>query len=351
MEEKKNMKSLSKFIVALIFLLISINIHAQNNPVDTNTYVIVKVDGSEYIGKILFDDGREVLIETKSLGKIYINKSEIKSITLISSRKEVIFGEYRALGPFTTRYQFTTNGFPIKRGENYALVNLYGPEVHFSLSDRFSLGVMTTWIASPFVLVGKYSLPSNINKWHFAVGTMIGTTGYLANFKGFGGLHWAVATYGDRLNNVSFSAGYGYVKTGVDETIERTGTYIEPNFPPTFQRMAPLRKAPLISIAGIFKVGSKASFFFDSMILFNKQEEINSSSTGGYDPNTQSYSPLITTVKEERVFKTSLYLMPGMRFQKSENKAFQIALAGVATFDKFGTSSFPIPMCSWFFKF
>jgi len=324
---------------------------AQQNPTDTNTYVVVKNNGMEYIGKILSDDGREILLETTKLGKIYITKSDIKSITLVSSRKEVVFGEYRALGPFTTRYQFTTNAFSIKRGENYALVNLYGPEVHFSLSDRFSLGVMTTWIASPFVLAGKYALTPKATKWNFAIGTMLGTSGYLANFKGFGGLHWAVVTYGNRLNNVSFSAGYGYIKTGMDDDAERPGVYIEPNFPTTYNRMIPMRKAPLISIAGIFKVGSKASFFFDSMVLFNNPKEIRSTSTGGYDPNTQIYSTVITTVKEERVFKTSLYLMPGMRFQKNENRAFQIALAGVATFDRYDSNSFPIPMCSWFFKF
>jgi hypothetical protein len=340
-----------KIYFFLLFTFILGFSKAQQNPVDTNTYVVTKNNGMEYIGKILNDDGREILLETNTLGKIYITKSDIKSITLVSSRKEVVFGEYRAQGPFTTRYQFTTNAFSIKRGENYALVNLYGPEVHFSLSDRFSLGVMTTWIASPFVLAAKYALLNKSDKWHFALGTMMGTSGYLANFKGFGGLHWGVVTYGNRLNNISFSAGYGYLKTGTEETIERAGTYIEPNFPSTYERMIPLRKAPLISIAGIFKVGSKASFFFDSMVLFNKQDVINQTSKGGYDPITQNYTPLITTIKEERVFKTSLYLMPGMRFQKSENNAFQIALAGVATFDKFGTNSFPIPMCSWFFKF
>jgi hypothetical protein len=340
-----------KIYFFLLFTFILGFSKAQQNPVDTNTYVVTKNNGMEYIGKILNDDGREILLETNTLGKIYITKSDIKSITLVSSRKEVVFGEYRAQGPFTTRYQFTTNAFSIKRGENYALVNLYGPEVHFSLSDRFSLGVMTTWIASPFVLAAKYALLNKSDKWHFALGTMLGTTGYLANFKGYGGLHWGVVTYGNRMNNISFSAGYGYLKMGVEETVERPGTYIEPNFPLTYDRMIPLRKAPLISIAGIFKVGSKASFFFDSMVLFSNQNEIRSTTSGGYDPQTQLYTPIINRVVEERIFRTSFYLMPGMRFQKNENRAFQIALAGVATYDKYDSNSFPIPMCSWFFRF
>ena len=345
------MKTRFKVCLLAFFFLTTEALISQENPIDTNTYVIIKNNGVEYIGKVLKDDGREILIETQTLGKIYITKSEIKSITLVSSREELIFGEYRAQGPFTTRYQFTTNAFSIKRGENYALVNLYGPEVHFSLSDRFSLGVMTTWIASPFVLAAKYAFKSKFEKWNFALGSMLGTTGYLANFKGFGGLHWGVLTYGDRMNSISISTGYGYLKPGTKETIEREGVYVEPNYPITFERMIPLRKAPLISLAGRFKVGSKASFFFDSMVLFSNQKEIHSTIVGGFDPSAQIYEPIVNTIYEERIFRTSFYLMPGMRFQKNENRAFQIALAGIASFDKYESNSVPIPMCSWFFKF
>ena len=47
----------------------------------------------------------------------------------------------------------------------------------------------------------------------------------------------------------------------------------------------------------------------------------------------------------------ALFLMPGMRFQTKENKAFQVSLAGVAVFDHGENNSFPIPMCTWFYKF
>ena len=114
------MKTRLKISLVALFSFFTSLIIAQQNPIDTNTYVVVKNNGVEYIGKILNDDGREILLETKTLGKIFITKSEIKSIMLVSSRKDIVFGEYRAQGPFTTRYQFTTNAFSIKRGENYA---------------------------------------------------------------------------------------------------------------------------------------------------------------------------------------------------------------------------------------
>ena len=70
---------------------------------------------------------------------------------------------------------------------------------------------MSTWIASPIALASKYSLYSDGNN-HVALGTILGTSGYLGIADGgvFGGLHWLTFTKGDRLKNISFSAGYGY---------------------------------------------------------------------------------------------------------------------------------------------
>jgi hypothetical protein len=44
-------------------------------------------------------------------------------------------------------------------------------------------------------------------------------------------------------------------------------------------------------------------------------------------------------------------LMPGLRFQKSENNAFQFNLSGVTLIGEDETISFPFPMCTWFIKF
>ena len=154
--------SFSIFLPILFFLLGSFQLHAQTPSTtapstDSTKYLIVKNDGNEYVGQILSDDGREVLIETKSLGKIYIPKSDIKSMRPINYNEDISKGEVSTAGVFTTRYQFTTNCFPIKKGENYAMINLYGPEVHFAVHKDFSVGIMSTWIGSPIALALKYT--------------------------------------------------------------------------------------------------------------------------------------------------------------------------------------------------
>lgn len=371
------MKTL-KFLLFFNLLFFASIAFSQNKETDTTSYIIVKNDGVEYVAKILSDDGREILLLTDKLGKIYIPKHEIRSISKVDYTTDFSKDEYRGRGVFTTRYQFTTNSFPIKKGENYSMINLFGPEVHFSVSNRFSIGVMATWIASPFIIAMKYSIPTKNEKLNFGFGTLLGSSGYLLQSKGYGGLHWGMMTYGDRNNNVTLSLGYSYFNSGIkyNNSFLIPGTYdaiynsnsfgSEYNFnfdiPYSNQILekSKLTKAPIIGIAGISKIAKNVSFIFDAMALFGKSVNKNYSQDylqvydkTGLVPDYTLVGPIVS--KDINVKSNNIIIMPGMRFQKSENKAFQIALAGIIgrKIDENGSSgySFPIPMCSWFYKF
>ena len=45
---------------------------SQSLPKDTSLRIVEKHDGTQYIAKILSDDGRELLLETEALGKLYL---------------------------------------------------------------------------------------------------------------------------------------------------------------------------------------------------------------------------------------------------------------------------------------
>lgn len=138
-----------KLILVLFISIVTNNIFAQN---DSVKQAIIKHNGIEQIGYIISDDGREILFNSDALGKIYILKSDIRKIIQVDNEKLVKYGELRTAGPFTTRYIFTNNALPIVKGENYTMLNIYGPEVHFAVSNNLNIGIMTTWIASPLVL-------------------------------------------------------------------------------------------------------------------------------------------------------------------------------------------------------
>lgn len=343
---------------------------------DTNNYVITRNNGVEVIGKIISDDGREVLINTVALGNIYIPKSEIKSIKVINVAEDIIRGEYRSTGAFTTRYQFSTNSFPIKKGENYAIVNLYGPEVHFAVTNNFSVGIMSTWIASPLVLALKYTIPTRNEKLNFGVGTLLGTTGYFNQARGFGGLHWGMVTYGTRMNNITFSAGISYLNPGsggmnnnysyytpgtyaaIQDQNNPTNFYYDSNIPYQTINIKPATTvAPVLGIGGITSVGKKASFVFDAMLFFGSKKEKSYNQDVQYVTNPINSQPLYTQVGAlqtsnlQTIKSTAFIFMPGMRFHKNENRAFQVSLAGVVGKRNGTRFSFPMPMCTWFYKF
>ena len=325
---------------------------AQTNPVDSTVVVkIEKFNGTTYLGKIISDDGREILLETSDIGKIYIPKNEIKTISSEKIHEMNILGKPEEYFAFNTRYAFTNNALPIKKGDHYASISWYGPEVHFAVSKGLSVGVMSTWLAVPVVLAIKYTFPTKNEKLHFSLGSLLGSSSYANNFKGFGGLQWMTGTYGNTINNFSISLGYGYLKGGDMIDVAIPGTYVSPNYPLYVTEESPLRASPIFSFAGIVKVSKKASLYFDSMISISEQEKTFSAYEGGFDPQTGKESPFITKVTRENLWTSAFILMPGMRFQTKETQSFQISLAGISVMDKNESSSFPFPLINWYFKF
>lgn len=327
-----------------IFILLSIFLYftpwasfSQEDTTHYDTYKVVTTTGKIYVGKLLSDDGREILIETQELGKIYIAKSNIESMKKVDQIVDISHGNLREAGPFTTRYYFTNNALPITKGEDYAMIHLYGPEVHFALNDQFSLGVMSSWMASPIGLAAKYSLKTSIEKLHLSVGTIMFSSGYLYQAKAWGGLHWGSLTYGVPGKNMTFSSGFGYV-----DLVFNNRSRFE-------KGLEQMNRASVSSIAGIFPAGDRASFIFDSMIAISEDRDYTVYG-GTYTNNWEYENGLVTYESGTQV---AAFLMPGMRFQKNERRAFQVALAGVIYYSTLQnrTLSFPVPMCSWFFKF
>ncbi len=318
------------FFLSLCVVSNSFSQLVENDNVKTeDVYRVAKKDGTIYIGTLIQDDGREILLVTDELGKIYIPKSSVESMRKIDPAESIAPGQYRDAGPFTTRYYFTNNALPIKKGEHYAMLHLYGPEVHFAVSNRFSIGVMATWIAAPLGIALKYSIPTENEELNFSIGTILASSSYIQSAQYFGGLHWGSMTLGKPGKNMTFSAGFSYT-----------------NVPSNSAYSPDFRKAPVASIAGIAPVGKKASFIFDSMVFFGEHST--------YRYGNQIPSELMRGAKVTTIF------MPAMRFQQSERVAFQVALAGViqyreieysGVFRNGNTRSFPVPMCSWFFKF
>jgi hypothetical protein len=316
----------------LLFAFMSISFSQTDN----NKKVVLLTNGNEYTGTIISDDGREMLFETETVGKIYIKKTDIKSITNFKEDDFVILNDTKVKSnPFSTRYSFTTNALPIKRKDNYYMINLWGPEFHVAVADNFNVGIMTTWIGSPLALAAKYSFQTKNPKVNFSIGEIIGNGGYV-NPSAFISLSFGNVTFGDRDKNLTLGVGYGYFD--FNQTEEIPGIYsFDQNIP---TRSKPATKGVLGSVAASLRINEKTSFVFDSMF--------GMLSTGGtiaeysYFGNGFGY----TTVTAKQPNTPFLVLMPAIRRTQGNGsgKSIQFTLAGINTNDR----SIPIPFVTWY---
>jgi hypothetical protein len=284
-----------KSLLLLSFLSLSYLSFSQNDTTsvqDTNQYRFIKTDGGEIFGKILSQDAREILVLTKDNRKIYIPQHTIKEIVLISSSNFNQKGDFVGEDKFSTRYFISTNGLPIKKGENYIQWNLFGPDFQFGIGKNLGVGLMTSWFGIPIIGTIKKSWELG-DKTQFAIGGLFGT-GSWAN-PDFGGmLPFGTISFGDRTKNIAISAGYGAI----------------------WQDGGTTGRA-LTSIAGMIKVSQKVSLVFDSFIFL---------------PGKTASSLAL--------------LIPGVRIHQSEGKAIQFGFLGL--YESGEVFSIPIPMLQWY---
>jgi hypothetical protein len=319
--------------LCFFFLVLSAITLAQK---DSTLKVIQLTNGNEYIGTIISDDGREMLFESTTVGKIYIKKTDVKSISNYNEDDFVVINNEKVKSnPFSTRYSFTTNALPIKKKDNYYMINLWGPEFHVAVADNFNVGIMTTWAGSPLALAAKYSFKTKNPKVNFSIGEIIGNGGYLEP-SAFISLSFGNVTFGDRDKNLTLGVGYGYFDFNQTEFIPGTYYGYYEDIP---IRIKPATKGVLGSVAASVRIDDKTSFVFDSMFGIL--------STGGtnYDYNynylTQSGTTVVTPRPSNTFFMVS---MPAIRRNTGEGKSVQFTLAGIRTNQR----TIPIPFVTWF---
>jgi hypothetical protein len=300
-------------VVTLLFIFCFNNKLTAQQENDTTVYynviyIVETYNGGQFMGIIIKQDEREVVLETKDKGKVAIPKYEIKSIKKLGGGELNSRGEYVPEEIFSTRYFISTNGLPIKKGEHYVLYNLYGPEFHFGFEENFGAGIMTTWVGAPIVGSLKFSYQLK-GKSSLGLGSLIGTGSWVvSNF--FIALPYGVYTYGDRRSNISFSAGYGLIRYDGNSD-----------------------GSALLAVAGMTKITNKVSLVFDSFIVPNVRS-VNYSANA----NVKTYS-----------YNTVALILPGIRVQSDPNKAFQFGFAGIYAQGKL--TPLPIPFLQWYKRF
>ena len=284
-------------LIIICSFIFSFNLgFSQIFPADSTKLVCVTLnDGTKIIGKVTQNNERELTVSSTNGRRQIIPQFFVKTISDINESDMSKNGKYLGKDNYCTRYFLTTNGLPIEKGKNYIQWNLFGPDIQFSVSDHFGVGIVTSWLGNP--VVGSFKYSNKISKnVHYAIGGLVGTTtwrfnGGLGNGENRGSglaLPFAALTFGNGRNNINFSYGYGASWKG----LESQGT-------------------ALYSIAGMAKLSNKLSFVFDSFIT-----------------------------------KEFAFFTPNLRYHFTETNAFQFGFAFVQALGEF--RQIPFPICQWY---
>jgi hypothetical protein len=309
-----------KSMAVMLLILLTCSAYSQKKDSVYNSqkiYKVTKNDGTVFLGRILSQDAREVLVDTREIGQVLIPKHEIKEIAGLKEGEMNEKGEFMPAEVFSTRYFITTNGLPIEKGESYIQWNLFGPDFQFAVAKNFGLGLMTSWLAVPIIGTAKYSIKID-DRTSLGIGGLVGTGSWaLPQFAM--ALPFACLTFGDRVKNLTISGGYGALFLDHRQT-----------------------GRALFSVAGMIKVGRKVSLVFDSFIM--PAMGYRNVTHGAVDESTQLYYQY-TTQERNPPF---MMLIPGIRWQMESNKAFQFGFLGLAA--NGSLIPVPIPMVQWYRK-
>jgi len=181
---------------------------------DTLSYQIITNDGNEFIGTIIEQDPQKIVLKTASLGIITIQKSNIKSMTLIASEK-IKDGAYWEDHMQSTRHFWSPNGYGLKKGEAYYQnVWIFFNQFSVGITDNILLGggiipaFLIAGTPTPVWITPKVSFPVVKDKVNVGVGGLFATV--LGESNSNIGITYGTATFGPRDKNVTVGIGYGY---------------------------------------------------------------------------------------------------------------------------------------------
>ncbi len=245
-------------------------------------FQIETIDGNTFIGSIESENATEIVFETKSIGKITIQKSNIKTIKEIETPK-IINGQYWFTNPNSTRYVITPSAFNLKKGEGYYQnLYLFVQSFQVGVTDNFSIGggteIATILFAQKaplfFYITPKYTVKVDTNlRLGAGVLYMNVNGGDLTNINNHLGMVYGLGTIGNRDNNFTAGLGWSFIKSN---NLNSNNGQRDSDFH--------LASRPTITLSGMARLTKRFSLITENWIVpFRDEKQV-------YDPQTNTYS-------------------------------------------------------------
>lgn len=188
-------------------------------PQTPKTYLIETADGVSLTGTLVREDAEVIVLNTKSLGEVTIQKNKIKVMKELGD-DSFVKGSYWFENPNHTRYVIGPSAFPLKKGEGYYQnLYLFAHSFNYGITDNISIGggteIATLIFAqeppSLFFLTPKVGFDITPK---FKAGAGVLYIHLSDFFMGESGAHYGIAyglgTLGTKNNNFTLGLGWGF---------------------------------------------------------------------------------------------------------------------------------------------
>lgn len=254
------MERLAKFTFIVILIFTTRLAFGQTQPDSTKLFRVETVDGNEYLGLMISEDSLNIILDTKTLGKVNIPKTSIKKSTNVVP-SSVKGGKLWFENTQSGRYFWAPDGYGLKKGEGYYQnIWVLWNQASYGVTNYFSIGAGIIPLfffggsPTPVFITPKFSIPVVKDKINMGVGAIAGTLLGEEN-TGFS-LIYGLSTFGDRNANVTLGLGYGYA--GGDWA-----------------------SRPVITLSGMGRVGAKTYLLTENYYFGSDEESVVLLSAGG----------------------------------------------------------------------
>lgn len=185
------------------------------NEILGRTYSVELRSGTAFIGELTATTSEALTFQTKDLGQLVIQRSNLKQLNLLTQQQASRGYGYLGNG---NRLFFAPTGRNLLKGEGTVQsIYVFLLSVNYGITDNISLGTLFTWVPGAgsdnfFALTPKVSFPVSENL-RVGAGAIVffqqGTTISLA---------YANGTAGSADNNVTAGVGYAFVGSSASST-------------------------------------------------------------------------------------------------------------------------------------
>lgn len=296
------MKNYSYCLITIIWLFCLPTILYSQDTTNYEKYAgkfvyIKTIEGKEFSGRVLEMDSNSIGILLDNKEMLTLQKTEIATINF---DKKIGSGNDKSHEVYATRYIFTPSYLRMEKGDNYGRIAIWGAELDYAISKRFTLGMMMTWLGSPMALNGKFAFPIS-EKVHLGFGCLLAWGGLFFP-SGVAALPFGGITFGDARKNITLTGGYGISSFMDSFNSTQSGSQLA------------------FAISGMKKTKDGATVVLESVVI-----------------------PFVPGSNQPSIFIT-----PALRFHRKNTRSFQAGVLFMMVDGKVVPS--PIPTISWLFK-